>query len=65
MLFYSGAHPEGALELVRGRQTEMRERVQAEADVRRRTRPERGTRLAAFRLWRLHVMVWVEEGRGV
>ena len=64
-MLYPGADPEGTLELVRGRQTEMRERVQAEADVRRRTRPERGTRLAAFRLWRLHVMVWVEEGRGV
>jgi hypothetical protein len=64
-MLYSGAVPEGALELVQARQTEMRERVQAEADVRRRTRPERGTRLAAFRLWRLHVMVWVEEGRGV
>lgn len=64
-MLYSGADPEGALELVRGRQTEMRERVQAEADVRRRTRPERRSRLAAFRLWRLHVMVWVEERRGV
>ncbi len=64
-MIYAGADAQGALELVRGRQTEMRERVQAEADVRRRTQPERGSRLAAFRLWRLHVMVWVEEGRGV
>jgi hypothetical protein len=64
-MIYSGADPEGALELVRGRQTEMRERIQAEADARHHTRPERGSRLAAFRLWRLHVMVWVEEGRGV
>ena len=64
-MLYSGADPEGTLELVRGRQTEMRERIQAEAGVRRRPRPERGSRLAAFRLWRLHVMVWVEEGRGV
>ena len=63
-MLYSGADPEGTLELVRGRQTEIRERVQAEADGRRRPRPERGSRLAAFRLWRLHVMVWVEEGRG-
>ena len=61
----SGADPEGALELVRARQTEMRERIQAEADVRRHTRPERGARLAAFRLWRVHVMVWVEERRGI
>ena len=64
-MLYSGTDPESALELVRGRQTEMRERIQAEADVRRYTRPERGSRLAAFRLWRLHVLVWVEEGRGV
>ena len=42
----------------------MRERVRGEADVRRYTRPERNSRLAAFRLWRLHVLVWVEEGRG-
>ena len=64
-MIYAGADAQGALELVRGRQTEMRERIQAEAEVRRHTRPERGSRLAAFRLWRLHVMVWVEEGRGV
>ena len=64
-MLYPGADPEGALELVRGRQKEMRERIQAEADGRRHTRPERGSRSAAFRLWRLHVMVWVEEGRGV
>jgi hypothetical protein len=64
-MLYPGADPEGTLELVRGRQTEMRERVRAEADVRRHARPERGSRLAAFRLWRLHVMVWVEERRGV
>jgi len=64
-MLYTGADPEGTLELVRGRQTEMRERVQAEADVRRRPRPERGFRSAAFTLWRLHVLVWVEEGRGV
>jgi hypothetical protein len=64
-MLYSGADPEGTLELVRGRQTEIRERVRAEADVRRHTRSERGSRLAAFRLWRVHVMVWVEEGRGI
>ena len=64
-MLYPGADPEGTLELVRGRQTEMRERIQAEAGIRRHTRPERGSRLAAFRLWRLHVMVWVEERRGV
>ena len=64
-MLYSGADPEGTLELVRGRQTEMRERIQAEAAVRRYTRLERKSRLAAFRLWRLHVLVWVEEGRGV
>ena len=64
-MLYPGADPEGTLELVRGRQTEMRERIRAEADARRHTRPERASRLAAVRLWRLHVMVWVEEGRGV
>jgi hypothetical protein len=64
-MLYPGADPEGTFELVRGRQTEMRERVRGEADVRRYTRPERKSRLAAFRLWRLHVLVWVEEGRGV
>jgi hypothetical protein len=64
-MLYSGTDPEGSLELIRGRQMEMRERVRAEADVRRHTRPERGSRLAAIRLWRLHVMVWVEKGRGV
>jgi hypothetical protein len=64
-MLYPGADPEGTLELVRGRQTEMREWVRAEADVGRYTRLERKSRLAAFRLWRLHVLVWVEEGRGV
>jgi hypothetical protein len=64
-MLYPGADPEGTLELVRGRQTEMRERIQAKADIRRHTRPERRSRLAAFRLWRLHVMVWFEERRGV
>jgi hypothetical protein len=64
-MLYPGADPEGTLELVRGRQTEMRERIQAKADIRRHTRPERRSRLASFRLWRLHVLVWVEEGRGV
>jgi hypothetical protein len=64
-MLYSGEDPEGTHELVRGRQAEMRERARAEADVRRRPRPQRGFRMATVKLWRLHVMVWVEEGRGV
>lgn len=57
---YPGLDPEGAVREVLRRQEEIRERAWMEAEARRAKRPSLVRGLAAFRLWRLHVMVWVE-----
>ncbi len=61
----SGFDPRQALGMVLERQGELRTLVRREAEARRVARTFRGRSPAAFKLWRLHVMVWVEEGRGV
>jgi hypothetical protein len=50
--------------MVLGRQAEIRAESQQEAEVRRSVESGRRSRLAAFRFWRLHVMVWLEDARG-
>ncbi|HET7480928.1 MAG TPA: hypothetical protein VFJ72_15595 [Rubrobacteraceae bacterium] len=59
---FAGSDPEHLLGMISQRQEEMRVAAREEAEV-RRARPLRGARLAAFRLWRLHVMVWFEDAR--
>ena len=60
---YFGFDPQQALEMVVQRQEEMRAQVRREAEARRVTRPSRGRSPVAFKLWRLHVMVWLGEAR--
>ena len=60
---YSGFDPLQTLEMVRQRQEETRGLVRREAEARRVTRPSRERSPMAFRLWRLHVMVWLGEAR--
>ena len=60
---YSGIDPEQALEMVKGRQEETRAGVRREAEARRVSRPSRWRSPVAFRLWRLHVMVWFGDAR--
>jgi hypothetical protein len=48
-----------------GRQAEIREHVRCEAEARRPLRFEAGRSPAAFRIWRLHVMVWFEGASGL
>ncbi len=61
---YSGFDPQQTLEVVRQRQEETRDLVRREAEARRLSRPSRGRSPVAFKLWRLHVMVWLGEARG-
>ena len=61
---YSGSEPQQALGLVLQRQEETRARVRREAEARRVSRPSRGRSPVAFRLWRLHVMIWLGDARG-
>ena len=61
---YSGFDPEQALGMVLQRQEETRARVRREVEARRVSRPSRGRSPVAFRLWRLHVMVWLGDARG-
>ena len=61
---YCGFDPRQALGMVLERQGEVRTRVRREAEARRVARPSRGRSPAAFKLWRLHVMVWLEDVRG-
>ena len=61
---YSGFDPQRALEVVLQRQEETRTLARLEAEARRVSRvsrPSRGRSPVAFRLWRLHVMVWLGE----
>ena len=60
---YFGFDPQQALEMVVQRQEEMRAQVRWEAEARRVTRPSRGRSPVAFKLWRLHVMVWLGDAR--
>jgi hypothetical protein len=61
---YSGFDPQGALGMVLQRQEETRTQVRREAEARRASRPSRERSPAAFKLWRLHVMVWLDDVRG-
>ena len=60
---YPGVGPERLLGEVLRRQGEIRAEAQRGAEVRRVSRPVREGGPAAFRLWRLHVMVWFERAR--
>jgi hypothetical protein len=60
---YSGLDPKGTLRMVLQRQEETRAQVRREAEVRRVSRPSRERSPAAFKLWRLHVMVWLYDAR--
>ena len=60
---YSGSEPQQALGMVLQRQEETRARVRREAEARRVSRPSRGRSPVAFRLWRLHVMIWLGDAR--
>ncbi len=60
---YSGFDPQQTLGRVLQRQEEMRTRVRGEVEARRATRPSRGRSPVAFKLWRLHVMVWLGDAR--
>lgn len=59
---YFGSDPRHVLdEVSRGRKA-LREEARLESEAKRASRSSRGWRPRAFRLWRLHVMVWVEDG---
>lgn len=60
---YSGSAPDHLLMEVARRQAEVREEIRGEG-LGRSLRTSRVRRLSAFRIWRLHVMVWVEDARG-
>ena len=58
---YPGSDPEHLLAEVLRRQEAVRAEARREAEVRRASRSFRGCSPRAFRLWRLHVMVWLED----
>jgi hypothetical protein len=60
---YSGFDPEQALGMVMQRQAETRTRVWREAEARSVSRASRRRSPVAFKLWRLHVMVWFGDAR--
>ena len=60
---YSGLDPQRALGIVLRRQEETGIQVRREFEGRRVSRPPRERRPVAFKLWRLHVMVWLGEAR--
>lgn len=60
---YSGSAPDHLLMEVTRRQAEVREGIRGEGLARRSLRASRVRRLSVFRIWRLHVMVWVEGAR--
>ena len=62
---YSGFDPGQALGMVLQRQEETRDLVRREAEARRLSRPSRGRSPVAFKVWRLHVMVWLDDAREV
>ncbi len=58
---YPGSDPEHLLAEVLRRQEAVRAEARRGAGVRRASRSFRGWSPRAFRLWRLHVMVWLED----
>jgi hypothetical protein len=60
---YSGLNPQQALGMVLQRQEETRIQVRREVEGRRVSRPAHERRPVAFKLWRMHVMVWLGEVR--
>jgi hypothetical protein len=60
---YSGFDPQQTLGMVLQRQEETRTRVRREVEARRVTRSSRGRSPVAFKLWRLHVIVWLGDAR--
>ncbi len=60
---YSGFDPQQTLGMVLQRQEETRTRARREAEARRVSQPSRGRSPVAFKLWRLHVMVWLGDAR--
>ncbi len=60
---YSGFDPQQTLGMVLQRQEETRAMVRREAEARRASRPSRGRSPVAFRLGRLHVIVWLGDAR--
>ena len=62
---YSGFDPQQNLGMVLQRQEETRVRIRREAEARRVSRPSRGRSSVAFKLGRMHVMIWLGEARKV
>ena len=60
---YTGFDPRQALEMVQQRQEETRDLVRREAEARRVSRLSREWSPMAFKLWRIHVMVWLGDAR--
>lgn len=60
---YWGSDARHVLDEVARRQEELRDRARLEAEARRAAPAPRQRSPAAFKLWRLHVMVWVESPR--
>ena len=58
-----GFDPRQTLGMILQRQEETRIRVRREAEARRVSRPSRGRSPVAFKLWRLHVIVWLGDAR--
>jgi hypothetical protein len=58
-----GSDPQHLLGMVLQRQEEVRARARQEAEVRGASRAVRGHGPATFKLWRLHVMVWLDGAR--
>jgi hypothetical protein len=58
-----GFDPQGTLGMVMQRQEETRTRVRREAEARRVSGASSGRSPVAFKLWRLHVMVWFGDAR--
>ena len=60
---YSGFDPQQTLGMVLQRQEETRARVRGEAEARHVSRASRERGSVAFKLWRLHVTVWLGDAR--
>lgn len=61
---YAGFHPQHQLDLVERRQAEIRAQARLDAETRRDSRSSRGRTPVAFRLGRLHVMLWFDGAHG-
>lgn len=60
---YWGSDPRYVLDEVSRRQEELRDQARLESEARWVRPSPRRRSPAAFKLWRLHVMVWVENPR--